>query len=205
MALEDLTGPDKFIDDFVNTNPTGTDPKNQGDDHLRGIKNVLLNTFPNINAAVTSNPTELNLLDGRTMAGSGLVIDNFATGTLIPFPQASAPTGYTQNLTLTNHMLRVVATTGGGTGGTDSPILNDKVPSHTHSFTTDSGGAHTHTIDTGKNVNGSGNSNFGLVNDTISTNSGGVHTHTGTTNANGSASNWTPQYVDTIVCSKDAP
>ena len=102
-------------------------------------------------------------------------------------------------------MLRAVATTGGGTGGTDSPILNDKVPSHNHTFTTDSGGAHTHTLDTGKNVNGSGNSNFGLVNTTISTNSGGVHTHSGTTNANGTASNWTPQYLDMIVCSKDAP
>jgi hypothetical protein len=208
MALEDLTGTSKFIDDFINTNPAGTDPKNQGDDHIRGIKNVLLNTFPNIDAAVTSNPTELNLLDGRSLAGSGNVIDNFATGTLLIFPQAAAPTGYTQNVTYTNHMLRVVDTAGGATGGTDSPILNDKVPSHNHTFTTASGGTHTHTVNGGNGATsdtGSITFRSQTTNETRTSNSAGAHTHTGTTNANGSASSWTPKYIDTIVCSKDAP
>lgn len=67
MGLEDMTGTDKFINDFVNTNPVGaTDPKSQGDDHLRGIKNVLINTFPNITGAVTATHTELSLLEGET-------------------------------------------------------------------------------------------------------------------------------------------
>ena len=48
MALEDLTGT-KYIDALNSANPVGaTDAKNQGDDHMRGIKNVLKNTFPNI-------------------------------------------------------------------------------------------------------------------------------------------------------------
>lgn len=208
MALEDLTGTDKFIDDFINTNPTGTDPKNQGDDHLRGIKNVLLNQFPNLTAAVTSDATELNLLDGRSLAGSGLVIDNFATGTAMLFPQAAAPTGWTQSVTYDNHMLRVIATAGGGTGGTDSPILNDKVPSHNHTFTTDSGGTHSHTLPGGNgNQSDTGDTTFRTqtTNDTRTTNSAGAHTHAGTSNANGSASNWSPKYIDTIVATKDAP
>ena len=41
MALEDLTGSGKYIDDLVSTNPTATDNVAQGDDHIRGIKNVL--------------------------------------------------------------------------------------------------------------------------------------------------------------------
>jgi microcystin-dependent protein len=62
-----MTGNDKFINVFVNTNPVGaTDPKSQGDDHLRGIKNVLLNTFPNIAGAVTASHAELSILDGVT-------------------------------------------------------------------------------------------------------------------------------------------
>ena len=45
MPLEDMEGPDKFLEAFVIEWPTGTDPKSQGDDHLRGLKNCLINTF----------------------------------------------------------------------------------------------------------------------------------------------------------------
>lgn len=43
MALE--TG--SFISDLVSSNPPGTDGKDQGDDHLRLLKNVLQGSFPN--------------------------------------------------------------------------------------------------------------------------------------------------------------
>lgn len=63
MGLE--TG--SFISALVSTNPVGaTDPKSQGDDHLRFIKAKLLETFPNITGAVTVTHTELNLLAGAT-------------------------------------------------------------------------------------------------------------------------------------------
>lgn len=208
MALENLTGTLKFVDALINTNPAGTDPKNQGDDHLRGIKNVLLNTFPNIVGAVTASHTEINQLTGVTLASAGPVIDNFPSGTSMVFPQAAAPTGWTQNVALTNHMLRIVATGGGGTGGSDSPILNSKVPSHTHGFTTASGGTHSHTVPGGNGATsdtGSPTFRSQITNDTKPTNSAGAHTHTGTSNANGSAANWTPLYVDTIVATKDTP
>jgi hypothetical protein len=60
MALEDLTGTDKFITALVPNNPDGLDDRRQGDDHDRGIKNVLLNSFPNIDAPVTATPAQLN-------------------------------------------------------------------------------------------------------------------------------------------------
>ncbi|MCS5550600.1 MAG: hypothetical protein NZ811_03675 [Gammaproteobacteria bacterium] len=60
MALENLTGTDKFIDDLTATNPVIADDVSEGDDHIRGIKNVLKNTFPNVTGAVSATQTELN-------------------------------------------------------------------------------------------------------------------------------------------------
>ena len=68
MALEDLTGSGKYIDDLVSTNPTATDNVAQGDDHIRGIKNVLKLTLPNVAGAITPTHTELNYVDGVTSA-----------------------------------------------------------------------------------------------------------------------------------------
>ncbi len=51
MPLEDLTGPGKYIGDLVREWPLGIDPFAEGDDHLRGIKNVLRNSFPTISEA----------------------------------------------------------------------------------------------------------------------------------------------------------
>jgi microcystin-dependent protein len=85
MALEDLTGSNKFINNLVNTNPVGaTDPVSQGDDHIRGIKNVLLNTFPNITGQVTVTQAQLNAVGtpAAVQCPIGMVAD-FA-GTAIP-------------------------------------------------------------------------------------------------------------------------
>jgi hypothetical protein len=62
MALETGT----YISDLVITNPTSTDPKSQGDDHIRLIKSSIKATFPNVTGAVTPTQTELNYVDGVT-------------------------------------------------------------------------------------------------------------------------------------------
>jgi len=67
MALEDLTGT-KYLDDLNASNPAAGDNVSEGDDHIRGIKNVLKLTFPNIDAACNATPTELNYVDGVTSA-----------------------------------------------------------------------------------------------------------------------------------------
>ena len=67
MALEDLTGT-KYIDDLNSSNPAAGDNVSEGDDHIRGIKNVLKLTLPNITGAVTATHTELNYVDGVTSA-----------------------------------------------------------------------------------------------------------------------------------------
>tara|TARA_Y100000310_G_scaffold216045_1_gene217018 strand:+ start:8125 stop:8976 length:852 start_codon:yes stop_codon:yes gene_type:complete len=48
MALESAT----YVSGLVQANPPGTDVISQGDDHLRLIKKVLLNSFPNADAAI---------------------------------------------------------------------------------------------------------------------------------------------------------
>ena len=62
MALESTT----YIDGLVTTNPTGTDPRSQGDDHIRLVKSTLRYTFPNVSGAMTATHTELKLIDGYT-------------------------------------------------------------------------------------------------------------------------------------------
>jgi hypothetical protein len=60
MALEAGT----YISDLVVTNPTGTDNRREGDDHLRLLKSTLKNTFPNVTGPITVTQAELNHLAG---------------------------------------------------------------------------------------------------------------------------------------------
>jgi microcystin-dependent protein len=58
-------------------NPTGTDNKNQGDDHIRNIKKAIKDQFSGISGdnssgAVTATAAELNKLDGCTASTSNL-------------------------------------------------------------------------------------------------------------------------------------
>lgn len=78
MALETAT----YIHELVETNPTGPDPKSQGDDHIRLHKKVTKNTWPNITGAVTASQAELNILDGATLSTAELnVLDGVTAST----------------------------------------------------------------------------------------------------------------------------
>lgn len=78
MALE--TG--NYINDLVITNPTSTDPKSQGDDHIRLVKATIKATFPNINGVVTTSPDELNYMVGATIQPAMKDGSNLTTPTL---------------------------------------------------------------------------------------------------------------------------
>ena len=62
MGLETGT----YISSLNSANPTTSDNKTEGDDHIRLIKSTLLSTFPSVTGAVTASHTELNALDGIT-------------------------------------------------------------------------------------------------------------------------------------------
>ena len=108
MALETGT----YISDLNPLNPTSSDPKSQGDDHLRLIKDALKTTFPNVTGAVTATHAELSLMAGMESApvestggtASGLTLSDgyteqvFAvTGTA---PELSPANGSIQTWTL---------------------------------------------------------------------------------------------------------
>mgnify|MGYP005624940425 CR=1 FL=1 len=71
MALESGS----YLNSLVPSNPTATDALAQADDHLRLIKSVLVNTFPNLAGAVTVTNGELNIIDGSTSATSVTLVD----------------------------------------------------------------------------------------------------------------------------------
>lgn len=222
MALETGT----YINSLNAANPAATDGLSQADDHLRLIKSTIKSTFPNLSGPVTATQTQLNLLTGATsLVPSGVIMMWSGAASAIP-------SGYVlcngSNSTPDLRGRFVIGAQGdsgntydvGDTGGAASVTLStSNMPSHTHSFsgTTNSAGAHTHSItdpghdhyglyysagDGGDNggpatgndsFNNSGNSqNLGTTTDTtgISINSGGAHTHSisGTTGSSGSGS-----------------
>jgi hypothetical protein len=219
-----------FIGDLDRNYPLGGDPISQGDNHITLIKKVLQQTFPGaagngFKKAIIATEDELNFLDGinsniantlSTLQGDVASLRtrlSAPTGTRMVFHQVSAPTGWAQVTTFSNHMLRVVSTAGGGSGGTDSPILNSKVPSHTHTFSGTTGTDypdHTHQYGASmQNIRRNGNDDRDAAGLWATYTTGGAnqrhqHDFSGTTAGNVSASNWTPQYVDMILAQKSA-
>lgn len=77
MALESGT----YINSLNASNPAATDGLGQADDHMRLIKSTIKSTFPNLDAAVTADPTEMNILDGATLTTAELNILDGVTST----------------------------------------------------------------------------------------------------------------------------
>lgn len=82
MGLESAT----YINDLTATNPVSSDKRKQGDDHLRLIKTVLKNTFPNADKpyyfnsyeAITANETvaagDMNRVFGASTTGGAFTV-----------------------------------------------------------------------------------------------------------------------------------
>lgn len=111
MGLE--TG--SYISALVSTNPVGaTDPKSQGDDHIRFIKAKILETFPNVTGAVTSSHTELNLVAGATVGLATLSVS---------FAAAQASISAINTLLSSMGTLSASVTSSDITGSIRTPIL----------------------------------------------------------------------------------
>ena len=127
----------------------------------------------------------------------------FAAGTKMVFYQASAPIGWTIDPAITaTGMIVVDQSNGGASGGTDNPLLMDKVPAHTH--TTNTTGSHSHQY-TGSFVPvhsaASGGGAYAGNSSSSSTQVDGNHSHT--TLSQTPESNWVPRYNSVIICSKN--
>lgn len=213
MGLESAN----FIEELDRSWPLGSDETSFGDDHVRLVKHVLITQFPGANGngfreAITASEQEINWLGGLIRNVQDQIDDldervdllegqlNAPAGTSLPFYNVAPPTGWTLSTAVTDAMMRVVNTSGGGSGGTDSPILNDKVPSHTH--TMNSVGDHTHTYSHPAQVTfvteGGG---IPVGNQDAQSGLAGGHNHT--INSNTGSGNWEPKYIDFVIGIKD--
>lgn len=173
------------------------------------------NAFDAVEVTTDALQVSVNSLDARVT-----VLENediIPAGTRMLFSQASAPTGWTQDVAQNDRMLRVVSGAGGGVGGSDSPIALSQNIDHTH---TTSGHAltlaqmpsHSHNTTVanqtteGTNASGGGSNQPATGGSTIgstSQGSGSSHTHGNTGSAGGTVS-FAPRYQDIIVASKNA-
>jgi len=87
MGLESFT----YITSLNASNPVTGDNKTEGDDHIRGLKTALLNSFPAVAGAVTPTHTQLNALiaaptmsgaitSGATSVAGGFVLARYSDG-----------------------------------------------------------------------------------------------------------------------------
>lgn len=63
-----------YIANFVAANPPGTDPKSQGDDHIRLIKNGLLNCFPGFTGSIMVTGTDGGAANAYTLTSTPALI-----------------------------------------------------------------------------------------------------------------------------------
>lgn len=153
MALESAS----FIAQLNNDNPTSTDTISQADDHLRLIKTVLKNTFPNLDQPVTATPANLNspIPQGVIVMWSGTIatipggwaLCNGSNGTpdlrgrfVMGGSNAIVPgtTGGSETSSAAGSHTHTEAAAGAHNhgGATASHALTvDQIPAHTHSYT----------------------------------------------------------------------
>lgn len=209
--------------------PLGDEEFHEGDDHLRLLKSVLKLQFPGqagngYAKAILATEDELNYLQDLTSNAQeqldditdyldddleprvafleGHLVAPF--GTILPIYGAELPEGWTAQ-DIDNRMLRVVSDWDepATSGGIDSPILNNKVPTHNHTATSAGAGGHSHGLAYGYGAHSN------CVSNTVASASHGScgdktgmittapnHSHGITVNNNAGADNWEPRYIN---------
>ena len=174
---------------------------------------------------ITGTASALSIGGNATTATTATILNGtwnqMPAGTRVPFAQAAAPTGWTQDVTdnANNRMLRVVNTAGGGVAGTDSPIVNSTtMVAHTHTFTGNAMGTHSHSdaghnhsIETRGTLTQGGpnatNAWFNVSSTTTATGYANIQAASAGTPAGSNSTttgvSWTPRYIDMIICSKN--
>ena len=169
-------------------NPTSSDPRSEGDNHLRLIKKVLKDQFPGalgdgFNTPLTASEAELNFVEGASsniqeqidniIISQGSDALNAPKFTVLLFGNAFTPPGWTAVELVSDYTLHIVHPDNYSetAGGTDNPVFYDAT--HRHSFTQQ-------TIQSGSGATVVDDVPFGLD---------GI--------------DWSPRYLDAIAGKKD--
>ena len=160
MAIETAS----YISDLNSSNPPGSDPVGQADDHIRLLKSVLQTTFPNITGPVSA--TQLQLNTGTVPTGCILLWSGSTTsvpsGWALCNGQTVAKVDGSGNVTtpdLTNKFVvcagtsYAVGATGGAASNTPTitvtnqavTLTSNQMPSHSHVITINET-AHSHDV-----------------------------------------------------------
>ena len=139
MALESAS----FIAQLNIANPTSTDTVSQADDHLRLIKSVLKNTFPNLDQPVTATPANLN-----SPVPKGVIV--MWSGTIATIPTGWALCNGSNSTPDLRGRFIMGASNSIAPGTTGGSSTSSAAGSHTH--TEGSAGGHNHTGATGSHV-----------------------------------------------------
>ena len=141
--------------------PAATDAVAQADDHIRLIKQVLKDTFPNINAAITATPLQLNnpfpvggiimwsgsaasIPSGWALCNGQTVNKSDGSGTIVtPDMRDRFVVGWREASGTGASAISAVAP--GATGGSATKTIDTASSgAHTHTGSTASAGAHNH-------------------------------------------------------------
>ena len=92
MSLEAPANP--YIGNLTVTNPTSSDPKSQGDDHIRLMKGAMQDTFAGFSAQVICRGTESGSGNAYTVTvSSNTAFAAYNTGMMVEFKATHANTG----------------------------------------------------------------------------------------------------------------
>lgn len=159
MGLETAS----YINQLQAANPSATDRLQQGDDHIRLLKQVLKNTFPNLTGPVTLTQAVLNGLPNLT-SPTGLIALWYGTAETVPSGWAicngqevprSDGSGAIQTPDLRGRTVIGVSESipYGSTGGNAGIELTMAAAGdHTHSGTATAAGEHSHSGNVGSTV-----------------------------------------------------
>ncbi|MFZ6653791.1 hypothetical protein [Undibacterium sp. TJN19] len=81
-----------YINDLTITNPTASDPKSQGDDHIRLLKTVLKECFSGFTGAVIMTATESGTASAHVLTPATALIA-YTTGLMLLYRPVNAGTG----------------------------------------------------------------------------------------------------------------
>ncbi len=179
MGLESIT----YISDFNTSWPLSTDKRRQGDDHLRGIKLGVKNSFPNITGPMTKTQAQLNAIPEDIELIIPAIIDHLVpVGTIVMWDiinqtipsgwhecDGSNVPGYGDVPDMRNLFVIGRGTlTAGQTGGEDettSSLAGGHTPAiQGHILTAGEIPAHDHRLYTWETGSSSDANNFGTVN-----------------------------------------
>jgi hypothetical protein len=153
MAIESGS----YISDLEPLNPASTDLLKQADDHLRLIKSVLKNTFPNITGPVTLTQDQINSPASSVPVGAVMLwygsSASIPSGFALCNGQTTAKSDGSGSITTPNLVNRIPMGAGstvaqGATAGGLTASASTAATTANITGTTDAGGDHTHAAGT---------------------------------------------------------